>query len=290
MTIYNLGSINIDYIYTVPHLVTAGETLAATSFQAALGGKGANQSIALARAGADVRHAGQIQKADDKWLADIRDAGVDCTGILLGDIPTGHAIVAVDASSAENQIILSPGSNHTLAEDMITPFLSSAAAGDWALAQNETNLTEPFLHAAKQAGLQVCYSAAPFVADVTAGLLPIVDLLVVNHIEADALEAFTGAPLTTLDIGHVIVTRGADGASYLGQKDMPFDVPAPRVEAADTTGAGDTYLGYVLAGLDDGLPVREAMHLAAKASAIQVTRPGASAAIPTRDEVEAWQS
>ena len=289
MTIFNLGSINIDYIYTVPHLVTAGETLAATSFQAALGGKGANQSIALARAGADVRHAGRIHNADEGWLADMRDAAVDCAHILTGEISTGHAIVAVDASSGENQIILSPSSNHELTDDMIAPFLSSAKPGDWALAQNEINLTEPFLYAAKQAGLQVCYSAAPFVADVTAGLLPLVDLLVVNHIEADALEAFTGAPLTALDIAHVIVTKGANGASYLGQQDAPFDVPAPVVEAVDTTGAGDTYLGYVLAGLDEGLSVREAMHLAAKASAIQVTRPGASAAIPKRDEVNTWQ-
>ena len=288
MTIFNLGSINIDYIYTVPHLVTAGETLAATSFQAALGGKGANQSIALARAGADVRHAGRVHKADENWLADMAEAGVDCAHIQTGQIPTGHAIVAVDANTAENQIILSPSSNHALTGDMIAPFLSSAQPGDWALAQNETNLTDPFLHAAKQAGLQVCYSAAPFVADITAGLLPLVDLLVVNHIEADALEAFTGAPLTALDIAHVIVTRGADGASYLGRQDMPFDVPAAKVKAVDTTGAGDTYLGYVLAGLDEGLPVRAAMHLAAKASAIQVTRPGASAAIPTRNEVEAW--
>ena len=289
MTIFNLGSINIDYIYTLPHLVTAGETLAATSFQAALGGKGANQSIALARAGADVRHAGRIHQADDGWLADMRDAGVDCAHILSGDLATGHAIVAVDACSGENQIILSPSSNHALTEDMISPFLSSARPGDWALAQNETNLTEPFLHAAKQAGLQICYSAAPFVAEVTAGLLPIVDLLVVNHIEAEALEAFTGAPLTALDIAHVIVTRGAKGASYLGQQDAPFDEPAHPVEAVDTTGAGDTYLGYVLAGLDEGVTVRAAMHQAAKASALQVTRLGASAAIPTRAELDAWQ-
>ena len=288
MTIFNLGSINIDYIYALPHLVTAGETQAATSFQAALGGKGANQSIALARAGADVCHAGLIHLSDDHWLAEMRTAGVDCQHIQTGDMPTGHAIVAVDASTAENQIILSPCSNNALPEDIITSFLAAARPGDWALAQNETNLTEPFLHTAKQTGLQVCYSAAPFVADITAGLLGIVDLLVVNHIEAEALEAFTGAPLTALDIAHVIVTRGADGASYLGQQDTPFDVPAPQVQAVDTTGAGDTYLGYVLAGLDAGRSVREAMHLAAKASAIQVTRPGASAAIPERDEVDAF--
>jgi len=289
MTIFNLGSINIDYIYTLPHLVTAGETLAATSFQAALGGKGANQSIALARAGADVRHAGRIHVGDDSWLGDMRTAGVDCKHILAGDTPTGHAIVAVDAGTAENQIILSPCSNHALTENMVAPFLAAARPGDWALAQNETNLTEPFLQAAKQNGLSVCYSAAPFVADITAGLLPIVDLLVVNHIEAEALEAFTGAPLAALDIAHVIVTRGAAGASYLGQGEARFEVPAPVVEAVDTTGAGDTYLGYVLAGLDEGLAVGEAMQLAAKASALQVTRQGASAAIPQRDEVDAWQ-
>ena len=107
MSIFNLGSINIDYIYKLPRLLAAGETLASISFSAALGGKGANQSIALARAGADVRHAGQLHEADTAWLDGLREAGVDCSHILAADISSGHAVVAVDEQTAENQIILS---------------------------------------------------------------------------------------------------------------------------------------------------------------------------------------
>jgi len=289
MSIFNLGSINIDYIYTLPRLLAAGETLASTSFSAALGGKGANQSIALARAGADVRHAGQLHEADTAWLDGLREAGVDCSHILAADISSGHAVVAVDEQTAENQIILNPGSNQALPAEMIAPFLASAQPGDWALAQNEVNLTEAFLRAAKQKNLHICYSAAPFVADITAGLLPIVDLLIVNHLEAEALTSFTGKPIDRHGIRHVIITQGAKGASYRGSAAAAFDLPAVPVKAVDTTGAGDTYLGYVLAVLDEGQTIEQAMQIAATASALQVTRQGASAAIPTRAEVEAFQ-
>ncbi len=288
MSIFNLGSINVDYIYTLPHLLVAGETLASTSFSAALGGKGANQSIALARAGADVRHAGQLHEADTAWLGGLREAGVDCSHILAADISSGHAVVAVDEQTAENQIILSPGSNQALPTEMIAPFLASAKPGDWALAQNEVNLTEAFLRAAKQKALHICYSAAPFVAEITTGLLPIVDLLIVNHLEAEELTRFTGKSIDQHGIRHVIITHGAKGASYRGEA-AAFDLPAVPVKAIDTTGAGDTYLGYVLAVLDEGQTIEQAMQIAATASALQVTRQGASAAIPTRAEVEAFQ-
>ncbi|MEK9860993.1 MAG: PfkB family carbohydrate kinase, partial [Alphaproteobacteria bacterium] len=114
MTIVNLGSINIDHIYTMPHLVTPGETLAATSFQSALGGKGANQSIAIARAGGTVFHGGMINRKDEGWLKPMIDAGVDVAMVAHGDLPTGHAIVAVDDTTGENQIILSPSSNNAV--------------------------------------------------------------------------------------------------------------------------------------------------------------------------------
>jgi ribokinase len=289
MSIFNLGSINVDYFYTLPHLVAAGETLASTSVSAALGGKGANQSVALARAGADVRHAGQIHKGDQGWLDSLLEAGVECSHILATDVPSGHAIVAVDEQTAENQIILSPGCNQALPVDMIAPFLALAQPGDWALAQNEVNLTEAFLSAAARKGLNICYSAAPFVEEITAGLLPFVDLLIVNHLEAEALTSFTGKPIDQHGIQHVIITRGAEGASYKGIAAIAFDLPAMPVKAVDTTGAGDTYLGYVLAALDAGQTIEQAMQIAATASAIQVTRQGASAAIPTRAEVEAFQ-
>jgi ribokinase len=286
MTIYNLGSINIDHIYGLPHLVTPGETIAASSYDTALGGKGANQSIAIAKAGGSVFHAGMIHRDDEKWLKPLHAAGVNTDAVLRGDIPTGHAIVAVDNESehqGENQIILAPLSNQALPSTLIGAMLEPAVAGDWALAQNETNLTAEFLAAAKSKGLHICYSAAPFVIGTTLALLPLVDLLIVNQIEAEALSQATGKPVHELDIPHLIVTHGADGADYSGI-DGQFHIAALNVTAVDTTGAGDTYLGYVLAQIDQGAPMQDAMRIATTAAAIQVTRHGASAAIPDMAE------
>ena len=282
MTVYNLGSINIDHIYTLPHLVRAGETLAATEMQSALGGKGANQSIAIARAGGQVRHGGMINQGDVSWLKEMTDAGVETSFIIYGDMPTGHAIVAVDAKTAENQIILSPSCNANIPDDLVEKVLADVTAQDWALAQNETNKTADFLKAAKAKGMKICYSAAPFVADITADLLPLVDLLIVNEGEYQDLKSHLGHGDFGLD--HLIITKGGDGAFYQGV-DGEFEIAAHKVDAFDTTGAGDTYLGYVLAGLDQGMDVKSAMEMASTAAAIQVTRLGASAAIPKKTEV-----
>ena len=282
MTVYNLGSINIDHIYTLPHLVRAGETLAATEMQSALGGKGANQSIAIARAGGQVRHGGMINQGDVSWLKEMTDAGVETSFIIYGDMPTGHAIVAVDAKTAENQIILSPSCNANIPDDLVEKVLADVTAQDWALAQNETNKTADFLKAAKAKGMKICYSAAPFVADITADLLPLVDLLIVNEGEYQDLKSHLGHGDFGLD--HLIITKGGDGALYQGL-DGEFEIAAHKVDAVDTTGAGDTYLGYVLAGLDQGMDVKAAMEMASTAAAIHVTRLGASAASPKKSEV-----
>ncbi len=284
MTIFNLGSINIDYIYRLPHLPVAGETLAALSFRAALGGKGANQSIAIARAGGTVSHGGMVSSSDEHWLKILADDGVNLDAVIRGDLPSGHAIVAVDAASGENQIILNPASNQAIDKSVIPLLLETAAVGDWALAQNETNLTTDFLHEAKKRGLRICYSAAPFVASVVADLLPIVDLLIVNEVENRALlDHLAGAGI---GVAHLIVTKGSAGATYQGI-DGTFDCPAVPVQAVDTTGAGDTYLGYVLAALDAGGSMVDAMGIAAAAAAIQVTKSGASEAIPYVKDVNA---
>ena len=283
MTIFNLGSINIDHIYLMPHLVTAGETLAATHYRAALGGKGANQSIAIARAGADVFHGGMVNIADEDWLDIMAEAGVDIRYVVrCEDLPTGHAIVAVDEEGGENQIILSPSCNAHLPDDLATALLAESKAEDWALSQNETNQTAQFLATAKKRGLQICYSAAPFVADITESLLPLVDLLVVNEIEAKDLSAHLGHEI---DVPHLIITQGANGADYVYDGEH-HHVSAVEADAVDTTGAGDTYLGYVLAGLDEGMTMLDSMGLAAKAAAFQVSHHGASEAIPLRADLE----
>ena len=286
MAIFNLGSINVDYFYTLPHLVQAGETIAASGMSEGLGGKGVNQSVAIGRAGGDVWHIGTMGKANADYLDIISAAGVHTDHIRLIDAPSGHAIVMVDEQSAENQIVIVPAANHQIAPEQISDALAQARAGDWVVTQNETLMAERFLQEAKQAGLRICYSAAPFVAEITATLLPLADLLVVNEGEAASLSAMVGTSYEALGLPHLIITYGAKGAEYIGEAGR-FHVPAPSVKAVNTTGAGDTYLGYILAGLDAGLDMKSAMHRAAAAAAIQVTRPGAADAIPTKDEVEA---
>lgn len=284
MAVFNLGSINLDYFYKVPHLPKPGETLGALSFSQGLGGKGANQSVALARGGAQIYHIGQIHKDDEAHIALMAQAGVDLTHIARGDVPTGHAIVVIDEASGENQILLMAGANHALTDAQMTKALESAKAGDWALTQNETNLGEAFLKTAKSKGLQICYSAAPFVKDQLLALIDHVDLLVVNEGEAAEIEAALGKAPEAWGLPHLVVTKGAEGAYYWGKEGALFQ-PSEQVKAVDTTGAGDTYLGFLLAQLSNGATIKDAMQIASKAASIQVTRFGTADAIPTLAEL-----
>ena len=284
MTIYNLGSINLDYVYRLDHLVQPGETLAALDMQVGLGGKGANQSLALARAGADIVHIGAMGVSDKHWLTVLEQDGVDCQHVALLDGPSGHAIVMVDEQTAENQIILMEAGNHAISPDQIEAALKTAKAGDWALAQNETILVPAFFQMAKERGLSIAYSAAPFVAEQALALLPLTDLLVVNEGEAQALCDAAGQSADALGLNHLVITKGSAGAEYIGL-DGQFSLPAPKVEAVDTTGAGDTFFGYLLAGISAGMTMHQAVARAIEASAVQVTRPGAAAAIPYQSEL-----
>lgn len=284
MTIYNLGSINIDHSYRLSHLPRPGETVAARSLTTGLGGKGANQSIAIARAGGRVHHIGRIGP-DGGWTVDrLAEDGVETAHVATGQEPTGHAIIAVD-DAAENAIILFPGANRQIATDDVLRALSGAGPGDWLLLQNETSAGVTAARQARAQGLRVCYCAAPFDSDAVREILPHTDLLSVNEGE----EAQLRADLSDAAIGGVarLVTYGVRGAAYLdGQTRV--EVPAVPVSAVDTTGAGDTFLGFALAGLDRGVAIGEALARAAAAAAIQVTRPGAAEAIPAREEVDTF--
>ena len=286
MTVFNLGSINIDLVYTVPHFPAPGETLTTLDHQRTLGGKGANQSIALARAGGDVRHIGATNH-EDEWLrAEMRGAGVGMSGVQDSSLATGHAIVSVSVDG-ENQILLFPGANHDIDMDDANATLDQAGDGDWALLQNETNGGAEFVAAARHRGLKLAYSAAPFDAEITAGLLPHTDLLIVNEGEAEALAAMLGRPATESGIPHLVITRGGDGADYTGEAGS-FHQPAFGVDVVDTTGAGDCFFGYFLAELAVGVAVPQALRLASAAGALHVTRLGAGAVIPDRADVEAF--
>jgi ribokinase len=287
MAIWNLGSINADHVYALPHLPSPGETLAARTLTTGLGGKGANMSVACARAGATVRHIGAVGP-EGAWAVErLRSYGVGTTHITRLDVPTGHAIIAVD-ERGENTILLFPGANRALNPDHLGAALAAASPSDWFLCQNETNLQVEGARLARGRGLRVAYAAAPFEAEAVEAILPDLDLLVLNEVEADQLLDRTGRAVATLGVPDVIVTLGAEGCLWFRDgRERSF--PALSVTPVDTTGAGDAFTGYVLALLDEGRPMPEAIALATRAAALKVTRSGAADAMPTRAEAEAFQ-
>ena len=286
MTVWNFGGINADYVYSVPHIPAPGETLDASSRQVFLGGKGANQSVALARAGAHVRHIGAVGP-DGTWAVErMLEYGVDTRAIVQIETETAHAMILV-APDGENGIVVYPGANRAVPQTAIQSALSQAATGDWFIMQNEVNSQIETARLAHDLGLKVGYAAAPFNAEITADLLPLLDFLILNDVEAEQLKAATGKTPADLPVADVIVTHGAKGATWFGS-DGPVLVPSHPVTPVDTTGAGDTFTGYILAGLDRGQPILQAMQTASKAAALMVTRRGTADVIPDLAEVQAF--
>ncbi|WP_170447228.1 ribokinase [Ruegeria arenilitoris] len=284
MAIWNLGSINADMVYALPHLPAPGETLAASGLQRFLGGKGANMSVAAARAGAHVRHIGAVG-SDGSWARDrLTEYGVDTRHIAQVDQPTGHAIIAVDAQG-ENLIILYPGANITIGADQVSAALADSNTGDLLVFQNETTAQVEAAKLGRERGLTVCYAAAPFSAPAVQAVLPYLDFLILNEVEAAQLQQATGLAPADLPVEHVIVTLGSKGARYHQRGQAAAEFPAHKVKAVDTTGAGDTFTGYVLAGMDRGMPMAQAITQANRAAALMVMRPGTADVIPDLKEV-----
>jgi ribokinase len=286
MTIFNLGSINIDHVHRMAHLPGPGETVADIGYASGLGGKGVNQSLAAAAAGAQVHHIGAVG-ADGGWIVErLVAAGIDVSDLAVVAAATGHAVVCVDAGG-ENQIVIHGGANRALTVEQIDRALALARPGDWFLAQNETNLIAEGLARAKALGLRTAYAAAPFEAAAAAGLIGSVDLLAVNEVEAEQLARHLGTAADDLPVPELLVTRGARGARFRAG-DAVCEVAAFAVAPVDTTGAGDTFLGVFLAARDGGAEPEAALRQASAAAAIQVTRPGAADAIPAGTEVAAF--
>ncbi|MEM7506914.1 MAG: ribokinase [Pseudomonadota bacterium] len=284
MTIHCFGSINIDHVHQVSHFPEPGETLADCGYAAGLGGKGANQALAAAAAGASVSHIGAVGR-DGLWARDhLAGAGIDVSRVTEVDEATGHAVIYV-SPEGENQIVIHGGANRSLTVDQIAGALTAAAPGDWWLCQNETNLVAKAAEMARGAGLKIAYAAAPFEAGSARKMLALADLIAVNQGEADALAAEIGCEVDALPVPALLVTNGNAGATLIeGSKRL--HQPAFPVTPVDTTGAGDTFLGLFLAVMDVGRGAEEALRFATAGAALQVTRPGAAAAIPRRDEID----
>ncbi|MFM9268808.1 ribokinase [Halomonas elongata] len=292
--LHNFGSINLDHFYRVPHLVRPGETLAGHDYRVGLGGKGANQSLAMARAGGKVRHWGRLGR-HDAWAKELLEqAGVDADSIALVDDPGGHAIIQVD-DHGENAILLFPGANHGFTEAELSELIEAADPGDWLLAQNECNALAKALELAHARGLNIAFNPAPMTEDVTALPLELCRLLFVNRGEAEELAGLPegAAASELLDAlterlpdTETVLTLGGEGAWYQHGETRLFQPPLP-VTPRDTTAAGDTFIGYYLAARQAELSVETCLARAATAAAIGVQRLGATESIPELADVEA---
>ncbi|EPX82443.1 ribokinase [Salipiger mucosus] len=286
MTIFNLGSINADMTYRVRRLPRPGETIATQSLDRGLGGKGANMSVAAARAAGRTAHIGAVGP-DGAWAVErLMEYGVDTRSIARVDAATGHAIIAVD-EAGENTILIHPGANAAITPEMVAAALDMARPGDLFLFQNETSAQAEGAEMAREKGLRVAHAAAPFDAEAVKRVLPLLDLIVLNAVEAEQLEEATGKPPEALPIRDVIITLGSEGCRWVHTPTgASRDFPAYRVTPVDTTGAGDTFTGYLLAGLDRGMPMAQSIAQAQRAAAIMVTRRGTADVIPDLKDVQ----
>lgn len=294
MKVFNYGSINIDHIYRIPRFVQPGETLASKHYQMMLGGKGANQSIALARAGASIQHIGRISTFDDWIFQKLQEDGIGVYCIARVEEPTGHAIIQVN-DTGENSIMLFGGANQSFTIKGVAECLSNAEQGDWLLLQHECNLTPEVMKLAKDHNMTVVYNPAPMPDDISIVPLECVDYLVMNEVEALQFAANDSLskdrPEELVEYLHqkyphlkIILTLGSKGVIYKDAETMIFQA-AEKVSAVDTTAAGDTFIGYFVQQCLENQSVETALSVACKAAAVTVQTLGASESIPTTQQL-----
>ncbi len=294
--ILNFGSLNIDHVYKVPWIVVPGQTLASSAYAVFAGGKGANQSAALAKAGARVFHAGRIGEDGRHLLTNLQALGVDTRWTVVDPgAKTGHAVIQVDESSGENAILLHPGANHDIRFDQIRDTFDCFPSGSILLLQNEVNMLDSLLTEGRKRGFDIVWNPAP-VSNIAPDLLQNVDLLVVNESEAFGICGESGEPKqiiaalrqTVPDRMQLLLTLGPRGAILDRPHEQPLRVSAYDAgPVVDTTGAGDTFIGYFLAARAGGAPDQTALHLASAAAALCVTQAGAQSSIPDKSQVDA---
>ena len=289
MRILNFGSLNIDHVYHVARFVRPGETINSRSYSVFAGGKGNNQSIALARAGAQVHHAGRVG-TDGIWLRDtLAETGVHVEHVAVVDAPTGHAIIQVNRDG-ENAIVLHGGANRSLRGADATRVLAAFDANDTLLLQNEISAIPEIMREAAQRGLRIVFNPAPMDPEVASYPLDCVDTFIVNETEGEALTGAAGpsdilaALRDRYPRSSTLLTLGDKGAQYAGLSGE-FSVAAEAVEPVDTTAAGDTFIGYFLSEQMKSESIETAMRTACRAATLCVTRPGAVVSIPLLAEL-----
>ena len=290
MKVLNFGSLNFDHVYEVEHFVRPGETITSHKYHLLCGGKGLNQSIALAHAGVKVFHAGKIGQDGQLLVARLSAAGVDASHIDFADsTPTGHAIIQVD-ENGQNSIIIHGGANLEIRKENIARVLKHFASGDGLLLQNEISSIPEIIDQAKKQGLIIFLNPAPMDRSVLRFPLEKVDCFIINDVEGRELtgemepEAIIESMLERFPRSATILTLGENGAIYV-EDQIRISVPAEKVMPVDTTAAGDTFIGFFVAGRTRGEKVENCLRTASRAAAICVTRRGAADSIPLIEEV-----
>lgn len=292
MKVLNFGSLNIDYVYRVKHFAEKGETISSQSLEVFSGGKGMNQSIALARAGAKVCHAGVIGE-DGHFLKEIlHNAGVDVSHIQVDrDTKTGHAMIQND-EEGDNCIVLYGGANQRITKEYVDEVLEQFSEGDMIILQNEINQMVYIMEQSHKKGMKIVLNPSPMDEKIEKLPLEYVDYFFVNEKEAVYLAGKKSEDEDKVleDLSKrfpeaaFVMTLGEKGSVYQ-DKEKKIRQQAMVVEAVDTTAAGDTYTGYFVAGLVRGEEIEVIMEQASKASALAVSRKGAVNSIPEFQEI-----
>ena len=289
MKILNIGSLNLDMVYRLDHIIQPGETEASSEMNVFLGGKGINQSVAAAQAGATVFHGGMIGADGQPFLDACARYGVDSRYIRQVEGKSGHAIIQID-KHAQNSILLFGGANQMLTTDYVDKVLAGFETGDILLLQNEVNQLPYMVEKAYAKGMRIALNPSPFNEKLAAVDMGKISLFLLNEVEGFQITGRTEPEdiiVKLLDMypdAGIVLTLGEDGAIYADRKQQ-YHQPSFQVQAVDTTAAGDTFTGYFLAGLCEGMAIPEVLKWSAKAASIAVSRPGAVPSIPSRAEV-----
>ena len=289
MKVLNIGSMNLDLVYSVDHIVQPGETEASTALDTFLGGKGLNQSMALAKAGVEVYQGGMIGEDGQPFLDACAEYGVKADYIRTVPGKSGHAVIQRD-KNAQNCILLYGGANQMLTEEYVDSVLADFGAGDILLLQNEVNQMPYIVEKAYEKGMQIALNPSPFNEKLNEVDMAKISIFLMNEVEGNQITGLTDPDEIIVEMlkrfpkARIVLTLGKDGAVYADAEQKHFQ-PVFKVQAVDTTAAGDTFSGYFLAGLLDGMSVPDILKMSAKASSIAVTREGAVPSIPYRNEV-----
>lgn len=290
MRVLNYGSLNLDYVYTVDHIVRPGETISSGSLEVFCGGKGLNQSIALARAGAQVCHAGMLGEDGRTLLEACKDNGVDTRYIRTVSERSGNAMIQV-SKAGQNSIVLFGGANQKNEKYFVDETLSHFGEGDWLLMQNEVNLLDYMIEKASNAKMRIALNPSPY-NDLIAGCdLSKVTLFFLNEVEGNQItgekepDTILSAMQSRFPQSRIVLTLGKDGVVYRDESGT-YRHGIYNVPVVDTTAAGDTFTGFFLAVFVSGKSVEDALYNASIASSLAVSKMGASTSIPTMQDVE----